>query len=67
MHCPEFFSFVVDEDRVWVSSDEASFCSQQPVVCDDASEAKVFDKFSFFEGGDRFWLREGSCADWCFW
>jgi hypothetical protein len=67
VHRSEFFSCTVDEDWVWVSSDEASLCSQQAIVRNDASEAEVFDEFSFFERGDRFWLREGPCADWCFW
>jgi hypothetical protein len=67
VHRLEFFSFAVDEDWMWVSSDEASLCSQQAIVRDNASEAEVFDEFSFFERGDRCGLRERPCADWCFW
>jgi hypothetical protein len=67
VHRSEFFSFAVDEDRMGVSSDEASLCSQQAIVRNDTSEAEVFDEFSFFERGDGCGLREGSCADWCFW
>jgi hypothetical protein len=67
MHRSEFFSFAVDEDWMWVSFDKASFCSQQAIVRDNTSEAEVFNEFSFFEGGDGCGLREGSCADWCFW
>jgi hypothetical protein len=67
VHRSEFFSCAVDEDWVWVSSDEASLCSQQAIVCNDTSKAEIFNEFSFFERGDGFGLREGPCADWCFW